>query len=278
MKLSNRLVQRVAMTAVVALAGTFSGMAATGPISMTLISTGFSVTDVGMSGPGISLAPNTAYIGAYQFQINGISASYPSGTTDPSISGLTVGEKFYAICLSPSGELDWNPHTYDYDSFAQAAPGLNPSNPTGWAIGIQNAAFLWQHFGNSLSSSDAQGAGLAMAMYEALYNSTALGVTGTGFQPNFNGDTATANACEADITYLENNLAEVAANEQTGYVLVPDPTAVDGSGQEFLVLAPASPNIPVPPVPEATTLIAGALLVLPFGASTLRILRRRYIA
>ena len=31
----------------------------------------------------------------------------------------------------------------------------------------------------------------------------------------------------------------------------------------------------VTPVPEATTMIAGALLLLPFGASTLRILRRR---
>jgi hypothetical protein len=29
------------------------------------------------------------------------------------------------------------------------------------------------------------------------------------------------------------------------------------------------------PVPEPTTMIAGALLLLPFGASTLRILRRR---
>jgi hypothetical protein len=32
------------------------------------------------------------------------------------------------------------------------------------------------------------------------------------------------------------------------------------------------------PVPEASTMIAGALLILPFGASALRILRRRYIA
>jgi hypothetical protein len=29
------------------------------------------------------------------------------------------------------------------------------------------------------------------------------------------------------------------------------------------------------PVPEPTTMIAGALLLLPFGASTLRVLRRR---
>jgi hypothetical protein len=31
----------------------------------------------------------------------------------------------------------------------------------------------------------------------------------------------------------------------------------------------------VAPVPEATTIIAGALLLLPLGASTLRILRRQ---
>jgi hypothetical protein len=31
-------------------------------------------------------------------------------------------------------------------------------------------------------------------------------------------------------------------------------------------------------VPEPTTMIAGALLLLPFGASTLRILRKRQMA
>ena len=37
-------------------------------------------------------------------------------------------------------------------------------------------------------------------------------------------------------------------------------------------------DITLAPVPEATTLIAGALLLLPFGASTLRILHRRRTA
>jgi hypothetical protein len=36
-------------------------------------------------------------------------------------------------------------------------------------------------------------------------------------------------------------------------------------------------NVVVTPVPEPTTMIAGALLLLPFGASTLRILRRRTV-
>jgi hypothetical protein len=39
-----------------------------------------------------------------------------------------------------------------------------------------------------------------------------------------------------------------------------------GGSQEFLLLGT--------PIPEPTTMIAGALLLLPFGASTLRILRR----
>ena len=37
-------------------------------------------------------------------------------------------------------------------------------------------------------------------------------------------------------------------------------------------------NAPPPAVPEPTTFIAGALLLLPFGASTLRILRRKATA
>jgi hypothetical protein len=32
------------------------------------------------------------------------------------------------------------------------------------------------------------------------------------------------------------------------------------------------------PVPEATTIIAGALLLLPLGASTLRVLRKQRLA
>jgi hypothetical protein len=48
--------------------------------------------------------------------------------------------------------------------------------------------------------------------------------------------------------------------------------------------APASANIEsitvsgVSAVPEPTTMIAGALLLLPFGASTLRILRKKQTA
>jgi len=59
-------------------------------------------------------------------------------------------------------------------------------------------------------------------------------------------------------------------------------TAVEiGDWDNGTSVIPASANIEsitLFPVPEPTTMIAGALLLLPFGASTLRILRRRQSA
>jgi hypothetical protein len=47
----------------------------------------------------------------------------------------------------------------------------------------------------------------------------------------------------------------------------------DLNGNDFVVS-----EISITPVPETTTMIAGALLLLPFGASMLRILRRNRMA
>ena len=51
-------------------------------------------------------------------------------------------------------------------------------------------------------------------------------------------------------------------------------------GEEFQVIAKDFQDFIVPgtPVPEPTTMIAGALLLLPLGASALRILRRKATA
>jgi hypothetical protein len=51
-----------------------------------------------------------------------------------------------------------------------------------------------------------------------------------------------------------------------------------GDTQTDVINSITLPGTYVAPVPEASTLIAGALLLLPLGASTLRILRRRSIA
>jgi hypothetical protein len=52
-------------------------------------------------------------------------------------------------------------------------------------------------------------------------------------------------------------------------------SALDGSAGPWSALSPGSTKVNVP-VPEPTTLIAGALLLLPFGASTLRFVRNRH--
>ena len=70
----------------------------------------------------------------------------------------------------------------------------------------------------------------------------------------------------------------MAATLAGGYVVVPSDLAGSGptgpSDQEFLLLAPDETPI-LEAVPEPTTMIAGALLLLPFGASVLRILRKK---
>jgi hypothetical protein len=57
-------------------------------------------------------------------------------------------------------------------------------------------------------------------------------------------------------------------------------TALPGLTAEADLVAIVSPDGQsyVVAVPEATTMVAGALLLLPFGASTLRILRRKRMA
>ena len=109
-----------------------------------------------------------------------------------------------------------------------------------------------------------------MAMYDALYNSTDYGVVGSGpFAVSSWGGHSGA------LTDFNNYLAGlnptgVQNNKATGYVLVPTPTGGSGDNQEFI--------INFTPVPEPTTMLAGALLLLPFGVSTLRFVRKNRAA
>jgi hypothetical protein len=57
-------------------------------------------------------------------------------------------------------------------------------------------------------------------------------------------------------------------------LLVPDPTTQNGNIAQELLLRTTDAD----PVPEPTTMVAGVLLLLPFGASTLRVLRKNRAA
>lgn len=222
-----------------------------------------------LNGTQIINATGNDIIGIYSFNIT------PGGSP-------SLGTPFWTTCVSPDGLLDSLPHTYDQETFAQASPGINPpnwANPVGAPLaGIENANFMFAMFKGSIMNGTSgqagttadQGAALALAMYDALYNSTGYGqISGTGFTiPGL----ASASDVFADYTSDVNAFlgAANAANVTAlgGTILRPDPNQ-SGSAQDMVFVGT--------PVPEPSTIIAGALLFLPFAASTLRILRRRRV-
>lgn len=207
-------------------------------------------------------------IGVYQFTVNSVAA----GDT----SGLTTGQTFWSTCLSPGGDLDFSPHIYDFKTFQQANPGVNPSawatGPGGELWGIQNANYLWRTFGSGTSalqnpgaSPQDTGAALAMAMYVALYDSTgyaALG--GSKFSPAGLSQNV-QNLMTSDLLALTS--ADVANNLAPGYMLVPQNPSGAGSGQEFIVLAPLEGTVVPVPEPGATAMFGGAIALLSWVAS-----------
>jgi len=217
-------------------------------------------------------------------QGNGLYGIYSFSTANASSTGIPGS--FWSTCLSPAGE--YANGNYTELTYAQANPGINPNQWAGGSqnFGILNAQYLWREYGpgilNSGTAKADQGAGLAMAMYEALYDSTGYGVIGSP-NANFKVSTWVGGSQSWYNTYIAGMLgtgeaSAVQANKADGYVLVPTadvtwngstPT-VTGGGQEFI--------LNFTPVPEPTTMIAGALLLLPFGASTLRFLRRNRTA
>jgi hypothetical protein len=111
-------------------------------------------------------------------------------------------------------------------------------------------------------------AALQLAVWAALFDTTVSGtVTGTRFTVS-GGDAVAIALASSWLLGLDGNYG------LTGYLLYPSQgREVNADGeppQELLIVPPA--------VPEPTTIIAGALLLLPFGGSTLRILRKKWMA
>lgn len=228
----------------------------------------------------------------YQSGFTASSPLLPSGIAGNEAIGIyhfntsgdsTVPNPLYSVCLSPSGLLDGNPHTYNSYTFAEAAPGIWPNawaqstglNPQYW--GINNAAYLWNLYGMAIvnntggvytGNQDSAAAALQLAVWEVLYDSTGYGQLGGNRwnAPTLTSTTATYyNGFLTALTtsglnhaiYTGNILESTIALTQDGQ---------SGGGQEFFLLGT--------PVPEPTTMMAGALLLVPLGMSTLRILRR----
>ena len=226
------------------------------------------------------------WIGVYQFNVS---------TTD---LGTIPKGNFWSVCLSPNGLLSstiGSQFTYNFQNFDAAAPGLN--GPAPWSApgpdggaGIQNAQYLWSVLGSASSALSAtkanaivglttaaeQGAGLAAAMYVALYDSAGLGVAGTSLGAKYDpisslglgGDANIAADMNADLSLLKPT--DVSNHTVIGYVLDPVDPNNGLSGQEFIVLVPNGGNIIAVPEPASSGVVAGAFMLVAVIGNALR--------
>ena len=243
----------------------------------------FTYTSGANNGQTITMISSGDLIGLYAFDVTTTVAGGPPLTPNPST------QPFWATCLSPAGYLNGNTHTYDLTAFSSAGNGINPNGVWSTAganndAGIQNASFLYSQVAHGILSGGVagqsgtaaqQGAALALAMYQVLYNSTGYGTYDSAAGGSAGVFKLTGGLTGSVATDYTDDLALLSKGfnpDYTGYVLVPNPNdSQNGSGQDMILLGNPGQNYSVP---EPTTVMAGALLLLPFGASTLRILRR----
>jgi hypothetical protein len=202
-------------------------------------------------------------------------------------SGTSLPSSYVTVCTDIQGTL-YLGQSYVYNTPVTSFSGQTGVNPTWGAVNtpayvsgsgadaanaaqaIQNAAHLFYTYGQLTSTgiggTPEQMAALQLAVWEALYDTTSGGnvVTTGGRLTVSGGDAAAVALANTWLSGLDGSYG------LTGYLLYPSQkTGVNADGeppQELLIAMP---------VPEASTVIAGALLMLPFAASTFKILRKK---
>ncbi len=189
-------------------------------------------------------------------------------------SGPTQGapSSYVSVCTDFGGSL-YLGSTYTFNapvSTSSVLPGYAPVATWGQnaSAAIQNAATLFANYSSALTSGNYDAAaGLQLAIWTALYDSTAVGAINTGSGAEFlgvnNGSDASA------IADMNTYLAALAGltPSTTTEILTPSPAGSaqgnpDGNApQSWLVYAP---------VPEASTVVSATLLLLSFGVCSLK--------
>ena len=216
--------------------------------------------------------------------LNSFKITWDNTTTVLLAGGLKLtkvsdSSEFLTVCLDIGSTLTFfQPHNFSAPTVFDGQTGINPTWGAGNGAGLvdaQSAAaaiqaaadIFYKHSSVLGGSSLVQQAALQLAVWEALYDtsagSTSYNLTGggrfsvaTGIPPN-NPDG------EAAIILAGQWLSQVDSNARySGSLLRPE----DLSVQEMFYT--------VTPVPEPTTMIAGALLLLPFAARAIRRFRQ----
>jgi hypothetical protein len=178
---------------------------------------------------------------------------------------------YYTVCTDIEGVLFLGRnYGFTQPTVFSGQTGIKPTwgaTSSDAAAAIQNAAHLFfTHQSVLASGSQSEKAALQLAVWEALYDTGGTIGLGSG---RFQATGADAAALGLATTWLQTDLT--GNYSYAGFLLTPDPTEQYGyPGQGVL--------IDVTPVPEPTTMIAGALLLIPFGLSTVRFLRRKRVS
>lgn len=144
-------------------------------------------------------------------------------------------QAIWTYCTDLTGILNV-PQVANFDRISGAGQtGLDPRNPWG-AGGFQNAAFLVDKYGAAASANPVAGAGLALAVWKSLYDSTGLQQGAFDFNSgNFRVRSVTDGAMLADAnTYL----ASLSGSDYaaiSSYWLKPDPSGYPGNVGQGLI-------------------------------------------
>lgn len=249
---------------------------------------------VSVASASVTYQVNNGGLESFNVEIdhNVINGALAGGILIKQSSDASMPKSYTTVCTDIEGTL-YLGQSYQYNVPPAPFAGETGVDPTWGAINtpaylsahtansanaaqaIQNAAYLFYNYGNLTSAgmggTTEQKAALQLAVWEALYDTAANGqvITGSGarFEITGGADGAAINQANDWIAALNGSY------DYTGYLLTPatgnNSWWNDGKPPQELLYGV---------VPEAPTVIAGALLLLPFAASTFRILRRKRTA
>jgi hypothetical protein len=204
---------------------------------------------------------------------NGSQYSVLAGGIGITAAGGSGGPSSYVSVCSDFGASLYLGNTYQFNapiptSSALSTPGYNP-DPT-WgknaAAAIQNASTLFANYSSALTGGNVdQAAGLQLAIWMSLYDSTGIGAvdTSAGAELTAVSDSTAATDAYAYLSDL------TGLTPSTGVqILTPNPDDAsngpnpDGNPPQGLLL--------YAPVPEASTVVTASLLLLSFGMCSLK--------
>lgn len=233
--------------------------------------------------------------GGWSLSIDGTDESGYVGAIKLTAGPVTIN----TVCTDIAGVVYLN-STYNYTqkTFAAAptsgiapfwgsvnTPGYlsthaNVVNTASATQGIQNAAYLFAQYGSYLTSGTlSQKAAVQIAVWAALYDSgnsqdwaTDLSYSsGTTARFHAAAPSGDAAALTTAIGWLNSALGSDGTGAHTTYsgnVLYSSDLNANGTKAQEMLYMPT-------PVPEPTTVLAGVMLLLPFGASAIRHVRKQ---